>query len=308
MKLFALVIPAVVQSQSFGGFSASNFFSDDDVTETDISENSEDFDGFFENFDFDGILKQSDSPLAQQLLAVDNIYNDEGEVVLGQKGWFDSDQVREERRIKKLKQIMKMVFFLQADASPSSLEKYLYYGCYCFPDGDQKLFSGFGDPIDEVDKVCRRFQTCYRCVGVDYGQEECINTSGYKFSGVVDPVTGKKDIICKNKKENCGAAQCQCDRQLAFQLAEAEITWNPNHQGNKYGMFDRQSQCNIQQRSATVNHDIDTKCCGYYPERTPYAANGPNGIRNCCGSKTYDPRILECCPGNILQSLGTCIF
>ena len=54
---------------------------------------------------------------------------------------------------------------------------------------------------------------------------------GYKFSGVVDPVTGKKDIICKNKKENCGAAQCQCDRQLAFQLAEAEITWNPNMQG-----------------------------------------------------------------------------
>ena len=57
------------------------------------------------------------------------------------------------------------------------------------------------------------------------------NFSGYKFSGVVDPVTGKKDIICKNKKENCGAAQCQCDRQLAFQLAEAEITWNPNNQG-----------------------------------------------------------------------------
>ena len=24
-------------------------------------------------------------------------------------------------------------------------------------------------------------------------------------------------------------------------------------------MFDRQSQCNIQQRSATANHDIDTK-------------------------------------------------
>ena len=58
-------------------------------------------------------MKQSDSPLAQQLLAVDNIYNEDGEVILGQKGWFDSDQVREERRIKKLKQIMKMVFFLQ---------------------------------------------------------------------------------------------------------------------------------------------------------------------------------------------------
>ena len=83
------------------------------VEEIDISENSEEFDGVFQDFDFDGILKQSDSPLAQQLLAVDNIYNENGEVILGQKGWFDSEQVREERRIKKLKQIMKMVFFLQ---------------------------------------------------------------------------------------------------------------------------------------------------------------------------------------------------
>ena len=67
-------------------------------------------------------MKQSDSPLAQQLLAVDNIYNEEGEVILGQKGWFDSDQVREERRIKKLKQIMKMVFFLQVSYKSSSYD------------------------------------------------------------------------------------------------------------------------------------------------------------------------------------------
>lgn len=123
----------------------------------------------------------------------------------------------------------------------------------------------------------RRMYQYIRFPSINYSDVKQ-NCSGYKFSGVVDPVTGKKDIICKNKKENCGAAQCQCDRQLAFQLAEAEITWNPNHQGlyivnivdigslkiilnlgNKYGMFDRQSQCNIQQRSATVNHDIDTK-------------------------------------------------
>ena len=58
------------------------------------------------------------------------------------------------------------------------------------------------------------------------------NIQGYKFSGVIDPVTGKKDIVCKNKRQNCGASQCQCDRQLAFQLAEAEIAWNPNNQGS----------------------------------------------------------------------------
>lgn len=308
MKLIA-TLATLTAAQGFGGF--SNFANEEteEVNGVDETETA-DFEGEFENFDLDQLLRQSNTPLAQELLSVDNeiVYNEEGEVILGQKGWFDSEQVREERRRKKLKQILKMVFFLQADASPENLEKYLYYGCYCFPDGHNKLFSGYGDAIDEVDKSCRHLQTCYRCVGVDYGQEECINSKGYKFSGVVDPVTGKKDIICKNKKKNCGAAQCECDRQLAFQLAEAEITWNPNNQGNKYGFFDRTSQCNVQERSATANHDIETKCCGHYPERTPFAANGPNGVRNCCGSKTYDPRILECCPGNVLQSLGTCIF
>lgn len=303
MKLITTVL-GMAAAQGFGGFSSFANEAENDEVELETA----DFEGTFENFNLDALLEQSNSPLAQELLSLDAIYNEDGEVILGQKGWFDSDQIREERRRKKLKQILKMVFFLQQDASPASLEKYLYYGCYCFPDGDQKLFSGYGDAVDEVDKACRRLQTCYRCVGVDYGQEECINTKGYKFSGVVDPVTGKKDIICKNKKLNCGAAQCECDRQLAFQLAEMEITWNPNNQGNKYGMFDRASQCNVQERSATINHDIETKCCGHYPERTPYAANGPNGVRNCCGAKTYDPRLLECCPGNVLQSLGTCIF
>lgn len=311
MKLFKLglsLAPFVAAQNGFGGFSSVELESHDEITAENEVDLEREFEGEFENFDLDEILRQSNSALAQELLAVDNVYNAEGEVVLEGKGWFDTDQVREERRRKKLKQILKMVFFLQADASPESLEKYLYYGCYCFPDGHTKLFSGYGDPIDEVDKACRKFQTCYRCVGVDYGQEECINTSGYKFSGVVDPVTGKKDIVCKNKRQNCGASQCQCDRQLAFQLAEAEIAWNPNNQGSKYGFFDRQASCNIRERSATVNHDIETKCCGFYPQRTPYAHNGPNGERNCCGNKTYDPRILECCPGNTLQSLGTCIF
>ena len=71
--------------------------------------------------------------------------------------------------------------YFQADSTVATLDKYLYYGCYCFPDGHTKLFSGYGEPIDEVDKVCKSFQTCYRCVGLDYGQEECINSRGYAF-------------------------------------------------------------------------------------------------------------------------------
>ena len=54
--------------------------------------------------------------------------------------------------------------FLQADRSPFALEKYLQYGCYCFPQRDAQLFVGRGDPVDEVDKVCKAFQTCYRYI------------------------------------------------------------------------------------------------------------------------------------------------
>ena len=80
------------------------------VEEVDIDA---EFEGEFEDFDLDSIIRQSDSPLLQELLAVDNVYNQDGTVALEGKGWFDSEQVREERRRKKLKQILKMVFFLQ---------------------------------------------------------------------------------------------------------------------------------------------------------------------------------------------------
>lgn len=271
--------------------------------------------GSFDEFNFDALLAQSNSPVAQELLGLQDALPDgnDQEIQLSQRGWFDDSYTREQRRKKKLKQVLKMVFFLQADNSVAALEKYLFYGCYCFPDGHNKLFGGYGEPIDEVDRVCKAFQTCYRCVGIDFGQEECINAKGYEFQGLYEEDTGFKEIVCKNngrgEGSRCSRAQCECDKQLALQLAEMEITWNPTYQAGKYGLFDRHTTCAAsEERSQVENHAIDVKCCGYYPKRTPYAYNGPNGIRNCCGSKTYDPNILECCPGDELHQLGTCMY
>ena len=75
--------------------------------------------GDFENFDFDSFLEKSSSPLAAELLSLrdpvdpDVPLDDAGQIQLGQRGWFDDAYTREERRKKKLKQILKMVFFLQ---------------------------------------------------------------------------------------------------------------------------------------------------------------------------------------------------
>ena len=38
---------------------------------------------------------------------------EEEEILLSQRGWFDSAVTREENRKKKVKQVLKMVFFLQ---------------------------------------------------------------------------------------------------------------------------------------------------------------------------------------------------
>ena len=78
--------------------------------------------GDFDNFDFDSFLAKSSSPLAAELLSLkeasvepDIPLDDEGQIQLGQRGWFDDAYTREERRKKKLKQILKMVFFLQVN-------------------------------------------------------------------------------------------------------------------------------------------------------------------------------------------------
>jgi len=275
-----------------------------------VSANNMSWTGTFENFDFDALLAESDSPIAKELLSLSPLNSEE--VKIDSRGYFDTEAQRAENRKRKLKSILEVVMFLQADRSAFALEKYLQYGCYCFPQRDAQLFVGRGDPVDEVDKVCKAFQTCYRCVGIDYGQEDCINSLGYEFEGKENKKTGERTLQCKDAKRSeeskCSNAQCECDKALAEGLAQMEIMWNPNNSA-MYGGFMMETSCKRVERSVTERDSVDVRCCGYYPKRSPYAFMSKNkGQRNCCGEKTYDPNVLECCPGDKLQSLGTCIY
>ena len=46
--------------------------------------------------------------------------------------------------------IMKMVMFLQNEPD---FDKFFKYGCWCFPEGDQNVIGGYGEPQDNVDTV-----------------------------------------------------------------------------------------------------------------------------------------------------------
>ena len=41
------------------------------------------------------------------------------------------------------------------------------------------------------------------------------------------------------------------------------------------------------------------KCCGNYPERFPFASM--DGNRGCCGGRTFDTSIMECCADGQLR-------
>ena len=74
--------------------------------------------GTFEGFEFDVKLAELDNPFAADLLSIKDDEADlsveEMEIIqLEQRGWFDDAVTREESRKKKLKQVLKMVYYLQ---------------------------------------------------------------------------------------------------------------------------------------------------------------------------------------------------
>ena len=34
--------------------------------------------------------------------------------------------------------------------------KFAFYGCWCFPDGPEDIDKGYGEPVDEIDRNCKK--------------------------------------------------------------------------------------------------------------------------------------------------------
>ena len=91
-----------------------------------------------------------------------------------------------------------MIMFFQ---SSPQFGKFNHYGCWCFPDGTNDLsnyISGFGEPVDEIDKTCKRMSQCYKCAQMKYGKKECPMHTTYNYQGLEDDATGQRYIKCRN--------------------------------------------------------------------------------------------------------------
>ena len=170
--------------------------------------------------------------------------------------------------------------------------KFCFYGCYCFAEGPFRLLenAGNGQPVDPADNACRKHNRCHFCAKQDF-DSKCDMTSTYKFEALEDEVTGERFINCckyflvchkngssslaqpiinnlVNPEGSCKRNICECDKQLAYGLRDAELNWNILHHA-RWGGFDKDNCLAYRNgRSATDRTEkISEKkmqCCGKF--------------------------------------------
>jgi len=169
------------------------------------------------------------------------------------------------------------------------------YGCYCLPASGMPLSGGFGEPVDNLDRICFNRKRCIGCLEINHPDGKCDpETVRYRYETKTSgdnesTVEGK----CLNKKGSCARSVCECDMKLAHEIREHLINEPKGYQMKHnlfVGKFDRDLQC--QKRH-----------------------NGGSAPDMCCDDGTgymlsYSSLTHDCCPngsgGNAIRMLGNC--
>jgi len=135
-----------------------------------------------------------------------------------------------------------------------SFGKYDYYGCYCFPEG-QNLALGVGLAQDNIDAACKRWMNCMSCIEMDShltgGLEEDGScdaiTTPYAFNAIRDDENNAKIKCLPNGPHgSCARATCECDAEFVESMTklEADGQYIIDHH-EVWGNFDRENKCSV---------------------------------------------------------------
>lgn len=147
--------------------------------------------------------------------------------------------------IQRFLQLKYSIIFLQRT---KKFGRYCFYGCWCLPNGASDLGVGTGPPIDNIDRSCREFATCYNCLyNREIGRDcEESNTGRYVIKGRQDKVTGRKYLMCMDTPGSCKRMRCECDRSLAEKLQTYEGEWSlQNHRRWGQPPFSAEQYCKV---------------------------------------------------------------
>jgi len=189
------------------------------------------------------------------------------------------------------------------------------YGCWCYFQEDHG--KGRGTPQNEVDSQCKILQDGYSCVIMDAEavNETCVpwDVEYQAGTGLGVQVDNDNDSLeyavrasCEaaNANDNCATRACIVESYFVmnlFKIFLGGVNFDPNLK-HELGSFDRVQDCPMN----GVGVEAEKECCGVYPIRYPFKVQTSFGNKACCGQRTYRSDLMECCPGENIDFIGSC--
>merc|ERR1711881_634764 len=169
------------------------------------------------------------------------------------------------------------------------------FGCWCY--FYDNVGRGKGSPVDEVDGFCKLLGDGYQCAILD---TEAQGITCVPWEVTYTPGTGAgkglKETCEERNADPCAAYSCTVEGQFsdslfAYLLSGSQIDYESFGHNNG---FDPSHDVGCPVKQGTKGASNEKACCGAYPTRFPYKTL--DGARACCGSRTYNTELLNCCP------------
>lgn len=159
--------------------------------------------------------------------------------------------------------------------------KFWNYGCHCLFIGDRPVPDmGHGVPLDSLDRTCKSYKECQKCVREKFG-DTC---TGEFYTYDVNFDLGY--AVCRNKPNSCERGLCECDKMFSYSHDRVthEYSSSLNHYTNT---FDPNKRCILNNGGGS-----EPKCCSNLLMTKPF--------------KLYNSLANECCSDGSVVFPGTC--
>merc|ERR1712025_542715 len=171
------------------------------------------------------------------------------------------------------------------------------YGCWCYFQDDHG--KGRSHPVDEIDEFCKILHHGYSCIIRDMknlntpcNEPWAISYNSAVSTGIITGMTMenlKTECNTQNVENSCESFTCMVENWFVIQYLKYSLN------GGLINLpFRHENNFNVDEHCPASGEPHDEiECCGYYPERFPYAVRF--GERDCCFDKTFSTLLYVCC-------------
>jgi len=180
----------------------------------------------------------------------------------------------------------------------AALDNFNEYGCWCY--FDDLHGKGKSHATDEIDAYCQILAEGYDCAVIDGDDESepCIPWEVDYESATVN--IEQVPSMCAERNDNsCAIRACIVEQTFVTSIFQSFLfgySLDPSKKHSSTPGFVEDNCPTKECPDGPGNCFSEKSCCGDYPARRVFKTHG--GQRACCGSKTYDQDIMQCCEPN----------